>query len=88
MNTKSFFNWLKPTRTTTDTELAELRAENARLRAQIEKCQMALAVWATDAESFKLDAEEWKAAAAKWQEIAVQLSPAQQISSFMPWGKN
>ncbi len=69
-------------------ELAELRAENDRLQAQVEQCQMALATWATDAESFRIDAEVWKERAEKWQEIAIQLSPAQQISSSMPWGKN
>lgn len=89
MNAKDLINWLMPTpEITTAAELAELKSENARLRAQVEQCQMALATWATDAESFRIDAEVWKERAEKWQEIAIQLSLTQQISSFMPWGKN
>lgn len=85
---KHIFAQLLSTTTATSTEIAELRAENDRLQAQVEQCQMALATWATDAESFRIDAEVWKERAEKWKEIAIQLSPAQQISSFMPWGKN
>ena len=83
---KQIFNQFADAATTA--ELAELRAENDRLQAQVEPCQMALATWATDAESFRIDAEVWKERAEKWKEIAIQLSPTQQISSFMPWGKN
>lgn len=89
MNVKHFINWLMPTPTiTAAAKLERLEAENDRLRAQVEQCQMALATWATDAESFRIDAEVWKERAEKWQEIAIQLSPTQQISSSMPWGKN
>lgn len=89
MNVKHFINWLMPTpAATTAAKLERLEAENDRLRAQVEQCQMALATWATDAESFRIDAEVWKERAERWQEIAIQLSPTQQISSSMPWGKN
>lgn len=89
MNAKDLINWLMPALAiTTAAKLERLEAENARLRAQVEQCQMALATWATDAESFRLDAEMWKERAEKWQEIATQLSPMQQIGSCMPWGKN
>ena len=89
MNVKHFINWLMPALAiTTAAKLERLEAENDRLRAQVQQCQMALATWATDAESFRIDAEVWKERAEKWQEIAIQLSPAQQISSSMPWGKN
>ena len=89
MNAKNLINWLMPApEITTAAKLERLEAENDRLRAQVEQCQMALATWATDAESFRIDAEVWKERAEKWQEIAIQLSPTQQISSSMPWGKN
>ena len=89
MNVKHFINWLMPTPAiTAAAKLERLEAENDRLRAQVEQCQMALVTWATDAESFRIDAEVWKERAEKWQEIAIQLSPTQQISSSMPWGKN
>ena len=57
-----FAQLLSTTTATTEelAELAELRAENDRLQAQVEQCQMALATWATDAESFRIDAEVWK----------------------------
>ena len=61
MNVKHFINWLMPTPAiTTAAKLERLEAENDRLRAQVEQCQMALATWATDAESFRIDAEVWK----------------------------
>lgn len=72
----------------TTAQIAALEAENKRLQEQLEQCQMSLAVWATEAESAKLDAEAWKAMANNWREKAIELSPAQQIGSFLPWGKN
>ena len=73
---------------TTAAKISQLEAENKRLQEQLEQCRMSLAVWATEAEGARLDAEAWKAMAAIWKQKAIELSPAQQIASFLPWGKN